>query len=157
MAEKETHRAFAKLKADYEKVVNAIANMFLEKQFGEVGEPPLTVDNLDVSWIADDVGTLLDYGGSWMFDFQDILTDLERNVERDEIFHWIEYCNDCHELGLTQLNYKSWLSGAPRYSDEEIKRLMAMKEDLDEKRKFFKNEVNEAIKAYKDGGEKANY
>jgi len=134
---KETEKLFK----DYENACTAIAEAFLDKQFGEEGEPPVTVDNFNYWWI--DVGGALSCGGERFYSFSDILTDLKEDAPKGEIDKYNEWAIRCTELGVEpKCNYRSWLHGAPHITDEALDRLEKMKKEFEDEIKKY-NEKNE--------------
>jgi len=124
---KETEKLFK----NYENACTAIAEAFLNKQFREKGEPPITVDDFNYWWI--DVGGALSYGGEQFYSFSDILTDLKENAPVGEINKYNEWVLRCSYLNIEpRCNYRSWLHGAPHITDEELDRLEKMKRELEE-------------------------
>jgi len=120
-----------KLFKDYEDACTAIAEAFLNKQFGEDGEPPITVDNYGVWWV--DVGSVLCYNETYYYDFADILTDLKENATKGELDKYNEWAARCMELGIEpKCNYLAWLRGAPHITDEALGRLEKMKRELED-------------------------
>ena len=103
---------------NYEDAINEIIKAFKEKQ-------GLDVDEGD--WIDDQIGEVYDFGHSMTFDFRDILTDLKEDAPKDEIFKWRDYMmriwsinNMAGGVLLKENNYRSWLNGCPRLTEEEL-------------------------------------
>lgn len=115
---------------DFELSVNILAEIFLNKQFGEEDEPKITIDNKDAYWVADDVGGILFYG-DWSFGFNDILTDLKEDAPKGEIQKYVDYAVRCANLKISYINYHSWLMGAPHASDDKLTHLEGLKERLE--------------------------
>lgn len=111
---------------DFELSVNILAEIFLNKQFGEEDEPKITIDNKDVYWVADDVGGIL-YYGDWSFGFNDILTDLKDDAPKGAILKYNDYVVQVCDENVAMLNYHSWLKGAPRPRKVDLQRLNDMK------------------------------
>ena len=110
-----------KLIKNYEDSVNAILDEFKKKH---------DMDNEDGYWIANQVGEVYDFGNETIFDFRDILTDIKENSEKDEIHKWANYMKRVWSINnmvggvyLKEINYKSWLKGCPRISDEDLERI----------------------------------
>lgn len=125
---------------DYETAVNAIAVTFLNKQFADEDEPPITDVSGDFFWVGGDVGGVLDCAGEHSYDFGDIVTDIKEDAPVGELDRHISYCVRCYDLGLTEkkINYRSWLHGAPLpYSIEGIERFEQIKAE-------FENEIKKA-------------
>lgn len=134
--------------SDYEKSVNAIVDAFKKKQG--------YTSNDDGYWIGDQVGEIYDFGIVYTFDFHDILTDLKESAEPGEIFKWREYMLKIWEINnivghnlLDEINYRSWLKGCPRLSDEEL-------DKAKNKWKGFVDEISELAKATKENNESPN-
>lgn len=134
--------------SDYEKSVNAIIDAFKKKQgytSNDVGY-----------WIGDQVGEIYDFGIVYTFDFRDILTDIKESAKPDEIFKWREYMLRIWEINnivghnlLNEINYRSWLKGCPRLSDEEL-------DKAKNKWKGFVDEISELAKATRENNESPN-
>ena len=63
-------------------------------------------------WTANEVGTIA-FMGDYVFNFQDIITDIEKNAPENEIIEWYDYTLRMHDDGKVGcMNYKSWLMGA---------------------------------------------
>lgn len=50
---------------------------------------------------------------------------------RNDVQEWLQYNVDVHEYGISYINLKSWLSGAPRMSKEAIEHLRYLKHSLE--------------------------
>lgn len=103
---------------NYEDSVNAIVTEFKKKQ---------EINRSDGYWIANQIGEVYDFGDAMTFDFHDVLTDIKENAPKDEIFKWREYNlrvwninNMCGGILLHEINYRNWLKGAPRLTEEEL-------------------------------------
>lgn len=103
---------------NYEDSVNVIVAEFKKKQ--EIGKS-------DGYWIANQIGEVYDFGDTMTFDFHDVLTDIKENAPKGEIFKWREYNlrvwninNLCGGILLNEINYRNWLKGAPRLTEEEL-------------------------------------
>ena len=102
----------------YEDAINEIIKAFKEKQ---------GLDTYGGYWIGNQIGEVYDFGDTMTFDFRDILIDLKQNAPKDEIFKWREYMMRIwsinHMAGgvlLKENNYRSWLKGCPRLTEEEL-------------------------------------
>lgn len=116
--------------ADYEKAINAIANAFLAKQNDADYEPPMTVDDGNVYWAADDVGGVLCIGDTYFYEFADILTSMKEAAPAGEIDRFYDYFIDCRILGLSTMNFHAWLHGAPRFTDEQIETAKKLRKEF---------------------------
>ena len=102
---------------NYENAVNTIITAFKEKQ---------DLDTYGGYWIGNQIGEVYDFG-DMTFDFRDILIDLKEDAPKDEIFKWRDYMMRIwsinHMAGgvlLKENNYRSWLKGCPRLTEEEL-------------------------------------
>lgn len=102
---------------NYENAVNAIITAFKEKQ---------DLDTYGGYWIGNQIGEVYDFG-DMTFDFRDILIDLKEDAPKGEIFKWGEYMtriwsinNMAGSILLKDNNYRSWLKGCPRLTEEEL-------------------------------------
>lgn len=115
----------------YEEIVNAIAQTFINKYHGEKDEPILTINGRDIYWAGDDVGGVLCYGDMFYYNFTDMLTDLKENAPKGELDRYNEYAERCSDCGLTaNVNYRNWLHGAPRYSEETLSHIEKAKQEI---------------------------
>lgn len=104
---------------NYENSVNAIITEFKQKQ---------VFKNADNGyWIGNSVGEVYDFGDGFTFDFNDVLTDIREDAPKGEIFEWREYLlriwhinNLAGGVLLSEINYKNWLKGCPRLTNEEL-------------------------------------
>ena len=102
----------------YEDAINEIIKAFKEKQ---------GLDTYEGYWIGNQIGEVYDFGDPMTFDFRDILTDLKEDAPKDEIFKWRDYMmriwsinNMAGGILLKENNYRSWLKGCPRLTEEEL-------------------------------------
>ena len=90
-------------------------------------------------WVGNDVGGVACIG-DYFVDMVTIRTDIDQEAPEEEFIKWYDYCISAKEFGLTMPNFRSWLSGCPRTSDETFEKFRAMRNELfylveDEKRK----------------------
>jgi len=117
---------------NYELSVNKLAEIFLNKQFGEEGEPPITLDG-DHYWAGDDAGGVLCACDTHCYNFNDVLTDLKEDAPIGELDRYNEWAVRCTELGIEpRCNYHSWLHGAPRVTDATLSRLEKRRKEQEE-------------------------
>lgn len=123
---------------NYENSVNHIIEDFKKKQ---------EIESNDGHWIGGQIGEVYDFGDAFTFDFYDILLDIKENAEKGEIFKWREYMlriwninNLCGGVLLREVNYRNWLKGCPRLSNEEL-------DTVEKKWKILVNEIQELGKA----------
>lgn len=104
--------------ADYERSCNALADAFLNKQFNDPDEPPITIeDSKDAFWFGGDAGDAVVYGEQ-VFAFNDIITDLYEDAPIGEIIKYNDYHEYCYDQSITPINYRAWLHGAPRFNNK---------------------------------------
>lgn len=103
---------------NYENAINEIIKAFKEKQ---------GLDMYGGYWIGNQIGEVYDFGDTMTFDFRDILIDIKEDAPKDEIFKWRDYMmriwsinNMAGGILLQEMNYRSWLKGHPRLTDEEL-------------------------------------
>lgn len=89
-------------------------------------------------WVGNEVGTIAEVG-DYFFDFQDIKRCIDEDVEWQDLIEWYDYNIEVSILGLTTINLKSWLKGAPRVDKMRI-------EEIKAKRKEFKELIEETKK-----------
>ena len=91
-------------------------------------------------WIAEEIGSLYDYGdGMFTINMDDIIYCVLNDITSEQYIEWQEYVCDAAEFGFDTPNLKSWMMGCPRTSPEVFEKLRKMKAEL-----------NEAIKAEKE-------
>jgi len=130
-------RQFEKSKSDwsdiklgiiqYQNACNNILKLFCEKHDYEFDE---------YSWTAGDVGTIALCGDVYV-DLQDMIVDLHKMADKDEFLRWYDYSYAAHLAGVTPPNYRSWLSGCPRLSKEELDKVLNL---------IIRNESNDLVR-----------
>ena len=90
-------------------------------------------------WIGEEVGGVYDYGGTFTIGMDDIIYCVEHDVTQQQYMEWQDYIFDADEFGFDTPNLKSWMMGCPRTAQEVFEKLRKMKAEL-----------NEAIKAEKE-------
>ena len=91
-------------------------------------------------WIGGETGGVYDYGdGMFTINMDDIIYCVEHDVTEKQYMEWQEYICDADEFGFDTPNLKSWMMGCPRTTQEVFEKLRKMKAEL-----------NEAIKAEKE-------
>ena len=82
-------------------------------------------------WVGNEVGTIAEVG-DYFFDFQDIKRCIDEDVEWQDLIEWYDYNIEVGILGLTTINLKSWLKGAPRVNQMRIEEIKAKRKELQE-------------------------
>ena len=95
-------------------------------------------------WIAEEIGGVYDYGGSFTIGMDDIIYCVEHDVTQQQYMEWQDYICDAAEFGFDTPNLRSWMRGCPRTSAETFKHLREIKamlnEAIEEEKKRFNNE-----------------
>lgn len=81
-------------------------------------------------WIGGDVGEIYDYGGMFTIVMEDIIYCVENDVGEGQYTEWQEYICDAGEFGFDTPDFKSWMKGCPRVSEETFAHLRSLKKDL---------------------------
>ena len=110
------------LKNDWEKVCNGYLLEFLN-MWG--------LNACYGYWVADDVGGLYDYDGSFTITMDNIIYCVENDITEHEYLEWQDYVCQASEYGFTTPNFKSWAKGCPRVGNEVFDRLRSLKENFD--------------------------
>lgn len=104
--------------SNYENAVNAIIEEFKKKQ---------ELTSNEGYWIGNQIGEVYDFGDAYTFDFNDVLLDIKENAVKGEIFKWRNYMLRIWQLNnmaggvlLNEINYRSWIKGYPRLTDDEL-------------------------------------
>lgn len=104
--------------SNYENAVNAIIEEFKKKQ---------ELTSNDGYWIGNQIGEVYDFGDAYTFDFNDVLLDIKENAVKGEIFKWRNYMLRIWQLNnmaggvlLNEINYRSWIKGCPRLTEDEL-------------------------------------
>jgi hypothetical protein len=95
----------------HRKACNAVLKAFCDKHGYRY--------DADDAWVAGDAGEIASIGDLFV-DMSAMLYDLEADVPEDVFLEWYDYNLQCYSRGLRNLNYKSFVMGAPRYTQEEI-------------------------------------
>ena len=112
------------LKQNYTNACNDYLRAFLEKH-----NFPIELSNN--FWVGDEIGGIAN-AGDFTFDMATIIVDIEEEAPEEELLRWYDYTLDALEFGLPVPNFKSWLHGCPRTSDETFKELRKTKSILEE-------------------------
>jgi hypothetical protein len=92
-------------------------------------------------WIAEEVGGVYDYGGSFTINMDEIIYCVDHDVTQQQFMEWQEYCCDAAEFGFDTPNLKSWMRGCPRTSAKTFKNLREIKAMLNDAVKEEKERV----------------
>lgn len=109
------------LKTDYEKSCNAYLKAFCEKH---------GYDYETSSW--EDVGCVAEVCDYYV-GMGTIRTDIDLDAPEDEFLKYYDYCLRVGGIANGEIstpNYRSWLVGCPRMSEDQIARLEVLQEDI---------------------------
>ena len=110
------------LRLAYEAAVENYLSAFM-KQYDLTCDPE--------PWVGNEIGTIAEIG-DYFFDFQDIKRCVDEDVKWEDLIEWYDYTTEVSILGLTTINLKSWLMGAPRVNQMRIEEIKAKRKELDE-------------------------
>ena len=88
----------------------------------------------DCYWAADEAGGILIMTCEYSIGMQDIIDGLRLSAKWDDYLAWYNYSCDVHETGNLPPNFKHWLKGCPRATEEELK---ALREKVKESEEMF--------------------
>ena len=84
-------------------------------------------------WIADETGSVYDYGGgTFTINMDDIIYCVLADVTYEQYIEWQEYICDAAEFGFETPNLRSCVRGCPRTSAETFKNLREIKAMLND-------------------------
>ena len=84
-------------------------------------------------WIADEEGTLYDYGdGMFTINMDNIIYCVLGDLTREQYMEWQEYICDASEFGFDTPNLRSFVRGCPRPPAETFKHLREIKAMLND-------------------------
>ena len=82
-------------------------------------------------WVGNEIGTIAEVG-DYFFGFDDIKRCVDEDVKWEDLIEWYDYNTEVSILGLTTINLKSWLMGAPRVNQMRIEEIKAKRKELEE-------------------------
>ena len=110
------------LKLAYEAAVTNYLSAFM-KQYDQTCDPE--------PWVSNEIGTIAEVG-DYFFGFDDIKRCVDEDVKWKDLIEWYDYNIEVGILGLTTINLKSWLKGAPRVNQTRIEEIKAKRKELEE-------------------------
>lgn len=90
------------------------------------------------SWVADDCTGVYCYADEYFFNLGDIVYIVDNNVSLETYEEWCEYCAWAQEFRQTSPNLRSWVSGCPRASKQEMESLRKLKQGFEDTIKEYK-------------------
>ena len=99
----------------------------------------------DDPWVASEPGGVAMIG-DYFVDMQTILTDIDMNAPEKEWWEWYDYSIETAEVGLPEkCNFKSWLMGCPRYSEEALARIAELRKSVNEAQAILEKAIKEEV------------
>lgn len=108
----------------FEKGCNEYLRLFCEKH-------DFDFEDAKNSWVGNKVGDIVCVG-DYFIGMETIITDIEMDAPEKEFGEWYFYILDAHEFNFSTPNFKSWLLGCPRASEETFAKLRGLKANLNE-------------------------
>lgn len=124
-----------KAKQLYEDGCNAYLQLFCEKH-------EFDFEDAKDCWVSGDVGSITECG-DYFVGMQTIIDDIELDAPEDEFFKWYDYCLRANDLGLDVPNFKSFVKGCPRTSEETLTKLESIKNELKTTVEQENNKINQ--------------
>jgi len=100
----------------------------------------------DCYWIGGDYGGMLSMG-DYFINMQDIIDGLRYNASCDDFIKWYDYTLDAYGTDTPVPNFKNWLKGCPRASDEELR---ILKEKAENAKKILLDSIRTICDDYED-------
>lgn len=132
-----------RLKKGYEDACNAYLKAFCEKH-------DFDYDDAKASWVAGEVGDTC-LCGDFYVSFEDMRTDIENEASEEEYFQYYDYTLECIKYAISSPNYKSWLRGCPRLSEEQRKSLREAKNRVELAKKELEKCIEEQKQSLAEG------
>lgn len=94
------------------------------------------------AWLPTDMLYIVDKHVSLAERYGDENSTFEERLEllNEDIDNWIDYNVDVATFGISYINLKSWLLGAPRLSEERLAHLKMLKRELDSESAMYMDE-----------------
>ena len=90
------------------------------------------IDEAYCYWAADDNTGIYRCADDLFLNLSDVIYIVDNNIERKVVEEWQEYCIFAHDFQQSIPNLPSWVKGCPRLSKGEIKRLKALRDELEQ-------------------------
>lgn len=114
----------ASVKRDYEIACNNYLRLFCDKH-------EFDFEDARNSWVGGCFGEVVQCG-DYFIDFHTIMVDIDNDVPKDVFLQYYDYCLSAGEFDLEMPNYRAWILGCPRTSEETFEKLNALKNQLRE-------------------------
>jgi hypothetical protein len=111
------------LKQRYEELAEEYRETLVKKFY------PDEVPFADSCWVADEIGGILDLHQDF-YDYDTIRYIVDNDVQYETWEDWYQYCQEVGDFGIKTPTIKAWCKGCPRLSDEQVERLVKLKQDL---------------------------
>lgn len=83
-------------------------------------------------WVSDEIGGVFCYSDDLFISLDDIRYCVEHDISEDVFREYLDYNSKAVSLGLDSINLQSWEKGCPRVKEEDLDRLIKMKDELNE-------------------------
>ena len=124
------------LRQAYNDACNNYLKVWCEKHYLPMEDDP---------WVASEPGGVAMIG-DYFVDMQTILTDINMNAPEKEWWEWYDYSVVTAEVGLPEkCNFKSWLMGCPRYSEEALARIAELRKSVNEAQAILEKAIKEEV------------
>ena len=115
---------------DYQSTCNELLRRFCNKH-------DFDFEDAKNSWVSGAVGWIT-CCADYYVDMQTIIDDIKMEAHKDEFVKWYDYDLTIRTLGIKPtMNYRSWLRGAPRVSEERIKEVEEAHQRVVEAQRLF--------------------
>lgn len=122
------------LKSNYEKAVNDYLRAFCDKH-------DFDYEDAKESWVGGDVGGIV-CCADYFIDMQTIIDDIHMDAPEEEFIKWYDYHLELSTLGMTAPNFRSWLRGCPRKSDDEIQAIRDAQKRVEDAKEMLNDLIN---------------
>ena len=100
-------------------------------------------DTRDCSWVSDEPGGVASVG-DYYIDMQTLKDDIDMDAPEEEFIKWYDYTSECAWLDLPdRCNFRSWVKGCPRYSEETFGRIRALRKNVESAQEMLRKAIEE--------------
>lgn len=82
-------------------------------------------------WVNNEVGDLWCYGDNYAISYETIRIIINQDIKFSDYIEWHDYCEWATQYNQTSPNFKSWLNGCPRLSEDTQKKLIELKAEFE--------------------------
>ena len=96
----------------------------------------------DARWVSDRAGGIAEVC-DYFVDMATIMDDIDLDVPEEEFVRWYDYTLELRSIGVQTLpNFRSWVKGCPRMSEQDIAELRALHQNVINAEKALKEAIN---------------